>query len=69
MARSKLTVEQREEIRRRRAAGERDIDLAAEYGVSKQTIIRIAATPETIEPDTRPFAWLAVRSLYQGGEA
>ena len=69
MARSKLTVEQREEIRRRRAAGERDIDLAAEYGVSKQTIIRIAAMPETVELNTQPFARLAVRSLYQGGEA
>lgn len=38
--RSKITVAQRFEIRRRRAAGERVCDLAEEYGVSSRSILR-----------------------------
>jgi hypothetical protein len=37
----KLTLEQAEAIRQRYAAGERQVDLAAEYGVSRPTITRI----------------------------
>lgn len=36
--RPKLTPQQRDEIARRRGAGERAYDLAAEYGVSRRTI-------------------------------
>jgi len=68
MAKPKLTPQQREEILLRRQAGERGVDLAAEYGVSKHTITRLAANPSP-PPSSEPFNWLAVRSLYQGGEA
>jgi hypothetical protein len=37
----RLTFEQAEEIRRRRTAGERGTDLAAEYGVAVQTVCDI----------------------------
>lgn len=37
---AKFTMEQRLEIRRRRVAGERTCDLAAEYGVSTRSIVR-----------------------------
>lgn len=44
---AKLTDAQREDIRRRRAAGEKQIDLADEYGVSRDQIARVcrAAPP------------------------
>lgn len=40
--RPKLTPKQRDDIIRRKAEGERPIDLAREYGVSTNTIYRMA---------------------------
>ena len=45
MKKSRLTPEQHEEIRRRVAAGEKQLVLAAEFGVSKQAINQLILRP------------------------
>lgn len=49
-----------QEIRSRRANGEKIVDLANEYGISRARIAQIAATPEKTEPTDE--LWVALKS-------
>lgn len=52
--------ERNREIRERRANGEKLVDLAKEYGISKARVQQIAMAPEKTEPDDD--VWVALKS-------
>jgi len=52
-----------QEIRERRANGEKLADLAKEYGISAARVEQIAKTPEKVEPSDD--TWLALKSAAQ----
>lgn len=65
----KLTAEQRRTLATRRAAGERAVDLAAEYGVTTNTVRAITNKYRPNDSRTDSFGWLAKQAMYPGGTA
>lgn len=51
--------ERNQEIRKRRANGEKLADLASEYGISRARVQQIAVAPEKTEPDDD--VWVALK--------